>query len=72
LTGEKKMALIDLSHRFEEGMPGFRLRKEDGSYTQFTARIHPFLTREQMKPMSKETVPLRSQKCRFKPPSEHT
>ena len=48
------MTFIDLSHTFEEGMPGFRLKKEDGTYTQFTAKIHPFLTREQMKPMFKE------------------
>jgi kynurenine formamidase len=48
-----KMTFIDLSHTFEEQMPGFRLKKEDGTYTQFTAKIHPFLTREQMKPMFK-------------------
>jgi arylformamidase len=47
------MTFIDLSHTFEEGMPGFRLKKEDGTYTQFTAKIHPFMTREQMKPMFK-------------------
>jgi kynurenine formamidase len=38
---------IDLSHDFEDGMPSFRLRNENGSYTQFTARIRPFLTHQQ-------------------------
>ena len=52
-AGEMKMTFIDLSHTFEEGMPGFRLKKEDGTYTEFTAKIHPFLTREQMKPRFK-------------------
>jgi arylformamidase len=47
------MTFIDLSHTFEQGMPGFRLMKKDGKYTQFGARIHPFLTRKQMKPMFK-------------------
>jgi len=48
------MTFVDLSHTFEDRMPGFRLKKEDGTYTQFTAKIHPFLTHEQMKPMFKE------------------
>lgn len=42
--------LVDLSHDFEDGMPGFRMRNEDGSITQFTARIRPFLTHEQSRP----------------------
>lgn len=41
---------IDLSHTFEDGMPGFKMKNEDGSYTQFTAKIHPFLTHQQTKP----------------------
>jgi len=40
----------DLSHYFEDGMPGFKLKNEDGTFTQFTAKIHPFLTHEQTKP----------------------
>jgi len=40
---------IDLSHDFEDGMPGFRLKNPDGSLTTFTARIRPFLTHEQTK-----------------------
>jgi len=42
---------IDLSHTFEDGMPGFRMRDpEDGSIIQYTANIHPFLTHEQSRP----------------------
>jgi len=45
-----KDQLVDLSHVIENGMPGFRLRNEDGSYTTFTAQIRPFLTHEQSRP----------------------
>lgn len=42
---------IDLSHTFEDGMPGFRMRNpEDGSMIQYTAYIHPFLTHAQSRP----------------------
>lgn len=41
---------IDLSHTFEDNMPGFKLKNEDGSFTQYTARIYPFLTHEQSGP----------------------
>ncbi len=41
---------IDLSHVFENNMPGFKLKNENGSFTQFTAKINPFLTHEQTKP----------------------
>ena len=41
---------IDLSHDFEDNMPGFKLKNEDGTVTQYTAKIHPFLTHEQTKP----------------------
>ena len=41
---------IDLSQTFEDGMPGFKLKNEDGSFTQYTAHIYPFLTHEQSKP----------------------
>jgi kynurenine formamidase len=40
---------IDLSHDFEDNMPGFKLRNEDGTITEYTAKIHPFLTRKQTK-----------------------
>lgn len=40
---------IDLSHDFEDNMPGFKLKNEDGTITQYTAKIHPFLTHEQTK-----------------------
>ena len=38
---------IDLSHYFEDGMPGFRMKNEDGSYTQYSAKIRPFMTHKQ-------------------------
>ena len=41
---------IDLSHSLENGMPGFKLKNEDGTFTQFTATIKPFLTHEQSAP----------------------
>jgi kynurenine formamidase len=41
---------IDLSHTFEDGMPGFKLKNEDGSFTQYTAHIYPFLTHKQSAP----------------------
>lgn len=41
---------IDLSHTFEDGMPGFKLKNEDGSFTQYTAQVYPFMTHEQSKP----------------------
>ena len=47
---------VDLSHDFYDGMPGFRLVNEDGSYTQFSASVSPFLTHEQTRPKFKENV----------------
>ena len=41
---------IDLSHTLEDGMPGFKMKNEDGSVTQFTVSIKPFLTHEQSEP----------------------
>lgn len=41
---------VDLSHVFEDGMPGFKMRNEDGTFTQYTARIRPLLTHEQSLP----------------------
>jgi len=32
---------IDLSHDFEDNMPGFKLKNEDGTIKQYTAKIHP-------------------------------
>ncbi len=36
---------VDLTHVFEDGMPGFRLGD-----VQYTARIRPFLTHEDSRP----------------------
>jgi len=41
---------VDLSHDFEDRMPGFKLMNEDGTVAQYTARIRPFLTHDQTKP----------------------
>lgn len=38
---------VDLSHDFEDGMPGFRM-VEDGETLEFTADIHPFRTHKEM------------------------
>ena len=42
---------IDLSHSFENNMPGFRLKDKSGKYFYYTAKIRPFLTHEQSAPM---------------------
>jgi kynurenine formamidase len=44
------MRFIDLSHTIYDGMPGFKLTNEDGSVTQYTARVRPFLTHDQSRP----------------------
>ena len=46
LLRENMSEFVDLSHYFEDGMPGFKLKNEDGTFTQLTARIRPFLTHE--------------------------
>ncbi len=47
------MKYIDLSHTFENNMPGFRMRNEDGSIVMYTAKIYPFLTHDQSLPIYK-------------------
>ncbi|MCC7162169.1 MAG: cyclase family protein [Anaerolineae bacterium] len=42
--------LIDLSHEFYDGMPGFKYRNEDGTETAFVVSIRPFLTHAQTRP----------------------
>lgn len=39
--------LVDLSHDFEDGMPGFRM-VEDGETVEFSAEVHPFRTHAEM------------------------
>jgi kynurenine formamidase len=41
------MSFVDLSHSFEDGMPGFRTETEDGTVTEYTAEIRPFFTHEE-------------------------
>lgn len=43
------MTLIDLSHDFADGMPGFSLRR-DGEVKKFTAAVKPFLTHAESAP----------------------
>ena len=38
---------VDLSHLFEDGMPGFRLRGPDGAMVECTARVRDFVSHEQ-------------------------
>ena len=42
--------LVDLSHTFENGMPGFTMRTPDGRAETFTASVKPFLTHEASAP----------------------
>ncbi|MFX0064663.1 MAG: cyclase family protein [Candidatus Hermodarchaeota archaeon] len=41
---------IDLSHDLEDNMPGFKIKGKDGTVTQYTVKIRPFLTHEESKP----------------------
>ncbi|WP_372911165.1 cyclase family protein [Salinigranum sp.] len=41
------MSFVDLTHPFADGMPGFRIEAEDGTVTEYTAEIRPFLTHEE-------------------------
>ncbi len=41
---------IDLSHVFEDGMPGFKLKSPDGEVIQYSAKVRPFFTHEQSRP----------------------
>jgi len=44
------MRFIDVSHMIENGMPGFRMKNADGTVTQYSAQVRPFLTHEQSRP----------------------
>jgi len=35
---------IDLTHTFEDGMPGFRMKDPEGELVQYSATVSPFLT----------------------------
>jgi kynurenine formamidase len=41
------MEFVDLSHTFEDGMPGFRHENDDGTYTEYTAEVSPFFSHEE-------------------------
>lgn len=41
---------IDLSHTFEDDMPGFVMKQDDGTIVPFAASVKPFLTHEQSLP----------------------
>lgn len=42
---------IELSHYFENDMPGFRVKNPDGSTIQYSAKIYPFRTHQQTAPL---------------------
>lgn len=44
------MPFIDLSHPLENGMPGFRIKDNQGGITQYSIQIRPFITHEQSRP----------------------
>ena len=43
--------LLDLTHTFENGMPGFTMRGQDGRTVRLTASIRPFLTHKDSRPL---------------------
>lgn len=57
-------SLVDLSHDFEGGMPGFRL-EEDGDTVEFTAEIRPFRTHAEMAHHYAEGVSFEITEMRF-------
>ena len=44
------MNYIDLSHTFENNMPGFRMKSKTGSIINYSAKIYPFLTHDETRP----------------------
>ncbi len=42
--------IVDLTHTFADGMPGFRMKNRQGEATEFTASVKPFLTHEESAP----------------------
>jgi kynurenine formamidase len=44
------MTIVDLTQRFENGMPGFRMRGKSGALTEFGASVRPFLTHRESLP----------------------
>jgi arylformamidase len=44
------MKYIDLSHTFKDNMPGFRMKSEDGTVVQYSAKVRPFMTHQQSLP----------------------
>lgn len=57
-------SLVDLSHAFEDGMPGFRM-VEDGETVEFTAEIGPFRTHDEMAHHYDEGVSFEITEMRF-------
>lgn len=41
------MKFVDLSHTFEDGMPGFRHENDDGTHTEYTADVSPFFSHDE-------------------------
>lgn len=57
-------SLVDLSHDFEDGMPGFRM-VEDGETVEFTAEVRPFRTHAEMAHHYDEGVSFEITEMRF-------
>lgn len=64
-TPDCMSALVDLSHAFEDGMPGFRMAEDDGT-VEFTAEIRPFRTHAEMARHYDEGVSFEITEIRFK------
>ncbi|SEL87530.1 Kynurenine formamidase [Haloferax larsenii] len=47
LNNTDSVKFVDLSHTFEDGMPGFRQKNDDGTHTEYTAQVYPFFTHEE-------------------------
>jgi len=56
---------VDLSHTFEDGMPGFTMTDDAGTAVEYTAEVRPFLTHEQSAPFYAEGCSFEISELRF-------
>lgn len=59
------MPFIDLSHTFEDDMPGFTMRNPAGEPRHFTASVRPFLTHEASRPFYENRAEFEITEIRF-------
>jgi len=57
--------LVDLTHTFEDGMPGFTMRRPGGQALALTASIQPFLTHEESRPLYQDKASFEITEMRF-------